>query len=108
MDDTNNWTLWTSEAWITLDDAGVVSSTATESNIFADFYSTATGGTTKSFKVVYTDSNSESENKSVEDEFTIYYTNSCEGNILTVAEQFGTPVYELESGVQTIGTMSIT
>ena len=107
-DETDNWKLWTTEAWITLDDSGVVTSTATDANIFANFYSTEQGGTTKEFKLVYTDTLSESENKSVEDLFSLYYTNACEDNKLTVADNFGNPIYQLESGVKTIGSMSIT
>ena len=67
MDDTDAWTLWTNEVWITLDDVGTVSSTASYDAIFADFYSTAAGGTTKEFKLVYTDTSSMSEKRSVED-----------------------------------------
>ena len=48
-----------------------------------------------------------SDKKSVEDEFSIYYTDSCEDNILTVVENFGNPIYVLESGTGTIGTMNI-
>ena len=77
--------LWTTEAWISLDDAGTVSSTASYDTIFADFYSSATGGTTMSFKLIYTDTSSMSAKKSVEDQFMLYYTNSCEDNTLTVA-----------------------
>ena len=76
--------------------------------MFADFYTTAIGGTTKEFKLVYTDTSSMSEKRSVEDEFSIYYTNSCEDNILTVVENFGSPIYVLESGLETIGSLSIT
>ena len=62
---------------------------------------------TKTFKLVYTDTTSASQSNSVESLFTLKYTNACEDNTLILTEDFVDPVYQLDSGVQTIGTMNV-
>ena len=49
-----------------------------------------------------------SDLKSVEDTFNVYFTNSCEDNKLTVNENWENPIYVLESGNKSIGSMNIT
>ena len=59
------------------------------------------------FKIVYTDTVTESRTNSVESVFSVTYTKSCEDNLLSISEDFTDKTYILDSGVQSVGAMSV-
>ena len=89
-------------------DYGNCSAGLSEENTISDYYSVENGGTYKTFMIIYTDTFTQSENNSVQSQFTIYYTESCEANTISFADEWGNPQYELGSGQQTIGVVSLT